>query len=69
MRERSDGEGGSAELEGEERRRHAAADEAQVPERVQDDEVGDFQGRVQTVMATPAQVTAMPASVSALGTT
>src|SRR5207253_7802434 len=67
--QRSDGEGGSAELQGEERRRHAAADEAQVPERVQEDEVGDFHGLVHTVMATPVQVTPIPTRLSALGTT
>src|SRR5439155_5071049 len=67
--QRADREFGGAELEREERRRHAAADEAQVPEDVQRDEVGDFHGFVHTVMATPTQVTAMPKSVSALGTT
>ena len=63
------GELRGAELEREQRGGHPRADEGEVAERIQDYEGDDFQLGLQTVMATPAQVTAMPASASALGTT
>ncbi len=67
--EQADGEFRGAQLQGEKRGRHARADEGQVAQRVQDDEIDDLQRRLQTVIATPAQATAMPASASPLGTT
>src|SRR4029077_3976832 len=65
----ADGEFRGAKLQREERRGHPAADEAQMAEDVERYEVGDFHEGVHTAMATPTQVTAMPASASVPGHT
>src|SRR5207244_6888324 len=65
----ADGELGGAQIEGEERRRHAGADKAQMPERVERYEIDDGQRGFQTVIATPVQASAMPAIISAPGST
>src|SRR4029077_20882134 len=65
----ADGEFRGAKLQREECRGHPAADEAQMAEDVERYEVGDFHAGVHTAMATPTQVTAMPASASVPGHT
>src|SRR3954464_13154877 len=67
--ERSNREGGRAELKGKERGRHPAAHVAEVAEGVeQGEEPYLHERRLQTVIATPAHVTAMPTSVRPVGT-
>src|SRR5688500_3156124 len=63
------GELGGAQFEREQRGGHPRADEGEVAERVERYEVDDFQLGLQSTIATPAQVTAMPARASGLGTT
>src|SRR5258708_10641257 len=57
------------ELQREQRRGHAAADERQVAEGVERYEVDDRQRGLQTVIATPPHATAMPRTVSQPGAT
>src|SRR6267142_825952 len=67
--QRADGERRGAELQREQRRGHAAADERQVAEGVERYEVDDRQRGLQTVIATPPHATAMPRTVSQPGAT
>src|SRR5205085_5981464 len=48
---------------------HARADEGKMPEHVQREDVEQAQRAVHTVIATPAQATTMPTSISGVGTT
>src|SRR5467141_1846121 len=67
--QRTDGERRGTELQREQRRGHAAADERQVAEGVERYEVDDRQRGLQTVIATPPHATAMPRTVSQPGAT
>src|SRR5437588_11434640 len=67
--QRADGERRGTELQREQRRGHAAADEPQVAEGVERYEVDDRQRGFQTVIATPPHATAMPRTVIQPGAT